>query len=144
MVHAILENNVRSFIKVRNVLFRPNNKLSWSTGRYKVYLHNLQAIRVNASSFVGWIWFKLWYHVNHGYHNSIVYTESCSIISYWHRIKLVIRTLSFVFFLDDRFFGDLMLDLKLPFRGNLTIHDGGTIILLCLPENTNTGIIIAL
>lgn len=27
-----------------------------------------------------------------------------------------------------------MLDLKLPFRGNLTIHDGGTIILLCLPE----------
>lgn len=46
----------------------------------------------------------------------------------------VVRTLSFVFFLDDRFFGDLMLDLKLPFRGNLTIHDGGTIILLCLPE----------
>jgi len=48
-----------------------------------------------------------------------------------------VRTLSFVFFLDDRFFGDRMLDLKLPFRGNLTIHDGGTIILLCLPE-TNT------
>lgn len=45
-------------------------------------------------------------------------------------------TLSFVFFLDERFFGDLMLDLKLPFRGNLTIHDGGTIILLCLPEST--------
>lgn len=49
---------------------------------------------------------------------------------------LGLRTLSLVFFLDDRFFGDLMLDLKLPFRGNLTIHDGGTIILLCLPEST--------
>ena len=26
-------------------------------------------------------------------------------------------------------------DLKLPLRGNLTIHDGGTIMLECVPEN---------
>ena len=29
--------------------------------------------------------------------------------------------------------------MKLPFRGNFTIHDGGTIILLCFPENVRSG-----
>lgn len=66
-----------------------------------------------------------------------MYREGESIVSDLHNTiirNILVRTLSFVFFLDDRFFGDLMLDLKLPFRGNLTIHDGGTIILLCLPK----------
>lgn len=40
----------------------------------------------------------------------------------------------FLRLLEARFFGDLRrLDLKLPLRGSFTIHDGGTIILLCTP-----------
>lgn len=44
-------------------------------------------------------------------------------------------TFSLVFrLLEARFFGDFRkLDLKLPLRGSFTIHDGGTIILLCTP-----------
>jgi hypothetical protein len=40
------------------------------------------------------------------------------------------------FLLAVFFFGDfLKLDLKLPLRGSFTIHDGGTMIPLCEPEN---------
>lgn len=50
-------------------------------------------------------------------------------------ITNVLDSFSFDFFLlVDFFFGVLRNDdLKLPLRGNLTIHDGGTIILECVP-----------
>lgn len=57
-----------------------------------------------------------------------------------HRKLVIVNfTLSRPFFLlDARFFGDFRkLDLKLPFLGNLTIQDGGTIILLCTPATRN-------
>lgn len=51
-------------------------------------------------------------------------------------ITKVLFSLSFDFFLPADFFfgGFLNDDLKLPFRGNLTIHDGGTIIREWIPK----------
>lgn len=44
---------------------------------------------------------------------------------------------SFDFFLLAAFFRGVLRsdDLKLPFLGSFTIHDGGTIMLPCVPEN---------
>lgn len=68
----------------------------------------------------------------------IIKVSICLVIIVRFIIHYLIITLSLFFFFDDALFLGvfLRLDLKLPFLGNLTIHDGGTIILLCTPETT--------
>lgn len=54
-------------------------------------------------------------------------------------ITKVLSSFSFDFFFPDGFFFGVFLndDLKLPFRGSLTIHDGGTIIREWVPLDTH-------
>lgn len=49
----------------------------------------------------------------------------------------VFDSFSFDFFFVATFFRGVLRsdDLKLPFRGNLIIHDGGTMMFACMPAN---------
>lgn len=63
---------------------------------------------------------------------NIFWTYSYMLVLYFSKERVSKLTLSLdFFFVEVLFLGDFRkLDLKLPFLGNLTIHDGGTIIVL--------------
>jgi len=65
----------------------------------------------------------------------ITWHHGFKLNTHWYENLKHQLTFSLLFFLlDDFFFGDfLKLDLKLPLRGSFTIHEGGTMIPLCVP-----------